>query len=139
MRAATCADVTPRSVDRTTSPWLIGMPPNDLCEIFAEADADQEIFGFAELAVACHALGVGGKLADGLDIGCEPGEPVGGPLLAIETRPSTCPFDETRSRTFAVASASKASRTAVASRISPISSGSLAERVAAVDMQIIER
>ena len=63
-----------------------------LCEIFAEADADQEVFGFAELASLAHTLGVGGKLPDGLDIGREPGEPVGCPLLAIETRAVHLPF-----------------------------------------------
>jgi len=63
-----------------------------LREIFAEANADQEVFGFAELASAAHTLGVGGKLPDGLDIGCEPSKSVGCPLLAIETRAVHLPF-----------------------------------------------
>ncbi len=63
-----------------------------LREVFAEANADQEVFGFAELANPAHALGVCGKLTDGFDIGCEPSEPVGCPLLAIETRALYLPF-----------------------------------------------
>ena len=38
----------PRSAGRTISPWLIGMPPSDLREIFAEPDADEQLLDLAE-------------------------------------------------------------------------------------------
>ena len=67
---------------------------------FAGADADQQLFDLAEPALLAHALRVGRELADRLDIGREPGEPVGGALLALERVPaSSRPSTVTRSRT----------------------------------------
>ena len=61
-------------------------------------------------AVAAHALGVGGELAHRLDIGREPGEAMGGALLAVEQSGDRLALrPTTRSRTLAVASASSAS------------------------------
>ena len=56
---------------------------------FAGADAHQQLLDLAEAALLAHPLRIGGKLADRLDIGREPGEPVGRSLLAIEE-----PLDE---------------------------------------------
>ena len=56
----------------------------DLGQIFAGADADDEILGLAEAAVIGKPLGIGGQLTDGLHIGGEPGEAVSGALFAIE-------------------------------------------------------
>ena len=50
----------------------------------AGADADQQLLDLAEPALLAHALRVGGELADRLDIGREPGEAVGGALLALD-------------------------------------------------------
>ena len=83
-RAATAAAESPTSAGRTISPWLIGMPPRICGEIFAEPDAHDEVFSLAETSGVAHPLGIGGELAHGLDIGREPGEPMGRPLLAIE-------------------------------------------------------
>ncbi len=56
----------------------------DLGQILAGADADDEFLGFAEAPAIGKPLGISGKLPDGLDIGGEPGEPVSGALFAIE-------------------------------------------------------
>ena len=56
----------------------------DLGQIFAGADAHDEILGFAEAPVVGKPLGISGQLTDGLHIGGEPGEPVSGALFAIE-------------------------------------------------------
>ena len=50
MRAATAATERPTSAGRTISPWLIGMPPCDLGEIFADPDFDQQLLHLAETA-----------------------------------------------------------------------------------------
>ena len=81
----------------------------DLREVFAEPDADQQFLDLAEPAGRLHALGIGGELAHRLDIGREPRQPVGGALLAVEQCGSTMrPSTVTRSRTLAVASAQDA-------------------------------
>ena len=59
-------------------------PADDLGEIFAERDAHEVFLDLAERAGADHPFGIGGELAHGLHIGGEPGQPVGGALLAIE-------------------------------------------------------
>ena len=41
-------------------------------------------FGFAQRAGVMSALGKGGDLADGFDIGRKPGQSMGGALLAVE-------------------------------------------------------
>ena len=51
---------------------------------FAEPDAHEQLFQLAEAAGLAHALRVGGKLADRLDIGRKPRQPVRGALLAVE-------------------------------------------------------
>ncbi len=56
----------------------------NLREIFAKADAGQQLFGLAEPAFAAQALGVGSELLDRLDVSREPGEAVGGVLLGFE-------------------------------------------------------
>ena len=56
----------------------------DLGEIFAEPDADDQLFDLGEQPGLLHALGIGGELAHRLDIGREPGEAMGGALLAVE-------------------------------------------------------
>ena len=50
----------------------------------AGADADQKLFGLTEAAARLQPLGVSCKLANRFDIGGEPGEAVGGPLLTVE-------------------------------------------------------
>ena len=57
---------------------------DDLRQIFAGADADQKLFDFAEIPDRRKPLHVGRKLTQRLDIGREPGQAVGGALLAIE-------------------------------------------------------
>ena len=57
---------------------------DDLRQIFAGADPHQEILDLAETAGRAKPLRVGRKLADRLDIGGEPGKPVGGALLLVE-------------------------------------------------------
>src|SRR5580692_8586801 len=56
----------------------------NLRQKLASADADQKLFGLTEAAARLQPLGVSCKLADRFDIGGEPGEAVGGPLLAVE-------------------------------------------------------
>ncbi len=56
----------------------------DLGEIFAGADADQQFLQFAEAARFDHARRVAGKLPDRLDIGSQPGIAVGRMLFALE-------------------------------------------------------
>ena len=56
----------------------------DLREIFAEPDADEQFLDLGKPPAAMHALGIGGELPHRLDIGRKPGEPVGGALLAVE-------------------------------------------------------
>ncbi len=56
----------------------------DLREILADPDLDDELLDLAEAAAGVHALRIGRELADRLDIGGEPGKPVGRALLAIE-------------------------------------------------------
>ena len=85
MRAATAAALRPRSAGRTNSPWLIGMPPSDLRQEFADARSRPAAPSISLSAPASmSALGKGVDLADALDIGREPGEPMGGALLAVE-------------------------------------------------------
>ena len=57
---------------------------DDLRQIFAGADADQKLLDFAEIPDRRKPLRVGRELPQRLDIGREPGKPVGGALLAIE-------------------------------------------------------
>ena len=46
--------------------------------------SDLKILDLAELAFGLHPLGIGHELAQSLDIGRKPGEPVGRALLAVE-------------------------------------------------------
>ena len=136
MRAATCAAVKPEIARPHDFALAHRNAADDLGEIFAEPDADQMLLDFAEVAVADHALGIGGELAHRLDIGGEPGQPVGRALLAVEQAADGVPSTTTRSRTLAMASASKASSAAVASRLSSTSSCSaVEEREAAMGMR----
>ena len=65
----------------------------DLGQIFAGADTDDQILGLAEGPTIGEPLGIGGKLPDGLQIGGKPGEPVGGALFAIEDTPHRAALD----------------------------------------------
>ena len=56
----------------------------DLGKVFAEADPDQEFLQLAQGAGIVHPLGIGRELADRFNIGREPGQAVGGALLAFE-------------------------------------------------------
>ena len=56
----------------------------DLRERLAKADGDEQALGFTEAAGFKHAPGIGGKLADDLDIGREPREAVRGVLFALQ-------------------------------------------------------
>ena len=63
----------------------------NLREIFADADLRQQGFGFAEAALSRMRARIGGHFLDRLDIGREPGEAVGGVLLALRSsRRSAC-------------------------------------------------
>ena len=61
-----------------------GNAAEDLRQIFAGADAHQKLLDLAEIAARREPLGIGGELAQRLDIGREPGETVGGALFAVE-------------------------------------------------------
>ncbi len=56
----------------------------NLRQKFADPDLDQEFLDLAQRAGVMGALGEGRHLADAFDIGREPGEAVGGALLAVE-------------------------------------------------------
>jgi hypothetical protein len=56
----------------------------DLRQILSEADADDEFLHLAEGARRGQTLGIGGELPDALHIGGQPGEAVGGALLALD-------------------------------------------------------
>ena len=56
----------------------------NLRDIFSEPDANEQLLGLAKRSLAGHARGIGGKLTHRLRIGREPGEPMGGALLAVE-------------------------------------------------------
>jgi hypothetical protein len=56
----------------------------DLRQVFAEPDADDQFFDLAEPAFMLQPPRVSGKLPHRLDVGSEPSEPVRGALLAIE-------------------------------------------------------
>ena len=56
----------------------------DLRQEFTDADRDQQLLDLAQRAGDVRALGKGADLADALGIGREPGEAVGGALLAVE-------------------------------------------------------
>ena len=106
----------PRSAGRTI--WFCSSEcPDDLREIFAEPDADEMLFDFSEQATLGHAFGIGGELTHRLDVGSEPGEPVRGPLLAIQQAVLGVAFrPTTRSRTLRMASSSSASSAVTAER-----------------------
>ena len=57
---------------------------DDLRQIFAERDAHQQFLDLAERAGLGHAFGIGRELAHRFNVGGEPGQPVGGALLAVE-------------------------------------------------------
>ena len=106
-RPASCARRPPRPRGRdrhgrTISPWLIGMPPR-ICARYSPSPMRTMSSSISpKRAGRVHALGIGGELADRLDIGREPGEAVGGALLAVEQPVDRCgrrPL--TRSRTAA--------------------------------------
>ena len=84
MRAATCAADRPRSLGRTTSPWLMAMPPTIWARYSPSAMRTRCSSSLAQRSAARHAFGIGGELADGFDIGGEPGKPVGRALLTLE-------------------------------------------------------
>src|SRR5262249_31367034 len=50
----------------------------------AKSDADQQFLELAKRSLACHSRRIGCELANGLDIGGEPGQAMGGTLLAVE-------------------------------------------------------
>ena len=56
----------------------------DLGKVFAEADLDDQLLDLAEPSGGLQALRVVGELAHTFHIGGEPGERVGGALLALE-------------------------------------------------------
>ena len=64
-----------------------------LGEIFAGADAHQELLDLAEIAGRRQPLRIGGKLPDRLDIGREPGKAVGGALFAVENARNRAALD----------------------------------------------
>ena len=84
MRAATCAGRKAEIARPHQLALAHRNAADDLGEIFAERDAHEVFLDLAERAGAGHAFGIGGELAHRLDIGGEPGQPVGGALLAIE-------------------------------------------------------
>ena len=65
----------------------------------AGADAHQQLLDLAEPALLAHPLRIGRELADRLHIGREPGEAVGGALLALDRVRVGLPATVTRSRT----------------------------------------
>ena len=56
----------------------------DLGEIFAKADADDQLFDLRQQPALLHAPGISGELAHRFDIGRKPGEPVRRALFAVE-------------------------------------------------------
>src|SRR5215469_11631964 len=62
-----------------------GNAAEHLRQIFAGANSHQQFLDFAEYAAVGKPLRVLGELANGLDIGRKPGEPVGRALLAVES------------------------------------------------------
>ena len=66
---------------------------DDLCDIFAERNADEIFLDFAERSDGDHPFGIGGKLAHSLHIGGEPGQPMGGALFAIKQLGRGLAFD----------------------------------------------
>src|SRR3954471_11407215 len=56
----------------------------DLVEVFADADAPEEVLGLPEAALARGAAGRAPHLADRLGIGRKPGEPMRRVLLGLE-------------------------------------------------------
>ena len=56
----------------------------NLGEIFAESDADQQFLGWAEAALFVHAAEIGRHFLDRLDVGRKPGEAVDGVLLGFD-------------------------------------------------------
>ena len=135
-RAPTCSSARPRSPGRTISPWLIGMPPS-ICARYSPSPMRTSSSSVSpKRCAARHALRIGGKLADRLHIGGEPGQPVRGALLAVEQLWRRC--GRPRSPwlpTARVASASSASAAAVASRALGDQVG-VSGRVAASGMRI---
>ena len=61
-----------------------GNAAQNLGEIFAEPDLDDELLDFTQRIGIVHALGIGRELAHRLDIGGEPGETMSGALFAVE-------------------------------------------------------
>ena len=55
-----------------------------LGEIFAKSDLDQKLLCLAERVGIVEPLGIVRKLANRLDVGRKPSQPVGGALLAVE-------------------------------------------------------
>jgi hypothetical protein len=61
-----------------------GDAADDLGEILADADPDQQLLDLAQTAGGIHPLRIGGELAHRLHIGGKPGKSVGGALLTVE-------------------------------------------------------
>ena len=55
----------------------------DLGQIFTDADANDQFLGLAERTGRRHPLGVRRQLPNRFDVGREPGQAMGGALLAI--------------------------------------------------------
>jgi len=65
----------------------------DLGEVFTDPDADDELLDVAEAPGLRHALRIGGELPDRVRISGEPGEAMGGALLAVEQPPNGAALD----------------------------------------------
>src|SRR6202030_4081043 len=61
-----------------------GNAAENLGQIFAGADAHDQILDLAEIAGVDHPRRIGRKLPDRLHVGREPGQAMGGALLAVE-------------------------------------------------------
>ena len=70
-----------------------GNAAEHLRQIFAGADAHDQLLGLAEAAGGCKPLGIGGELAHRLDIGRKPGEAVGRALFPVEHTRQLAAFD----------------------------------------------
>ena len=91
---STCAGAKPRSVGPHHLALAHRNAARNLRDIFPEPDADEEFLRFRRsVPLAGHPFGVGGELTHGLDIGREPGQPMGRALLAIEQPAVDVAFD----------------------------------------------
>ena len=61
-----------------------GNATRNLGEVFADPDLDEQLLGLPEPAGGLHPLRVSCELAHGFDVSREPGQTMGGALLAVE-------------------------------------------------------